>query len=292
MKIDNVIFCASEYYAPFWNIQSRVWKTKFGINPILLLFSNKSLGELNLSEKYGQVIPQTFIEGLPDIIQIQFKKFWYPGLELDKTAIIGDIDQIPLQTDHFLNGLEMVDENAYAHFNYSLCSQMMGIDRNSAGKIYSSRGGYVNGGFDLPGHYHCAKGKYFSKLYFDDQSFEDVINKVISSKRYGMIKQEEQKNLNANIHGTFWVAEEMYTSEHLWYGFKNKTVSGLYLKDYHIWDGKIDRVGRFGRQWNGTNYVYDENKIRNKGYVDIHCHRPYHEQEKALIEVLTKCEMI
>jgi hypothetical protein len=257
-----------------------------------MLFSDKSSSELSLSEKYGQIVPQKFISGLPDIIQIQFKKFWYPSNDPDKTYIIGDIDQIPLQTSHFLSNLDSVDDDAYAHFNYSLCSQMMGIDRSVAGNIYSSRGGYVNGGFDLPGHYHCAKGKYYRDIYFKDKSFEEVIQSVISSNRYGMIKQEEQKNLNMNIHGTFWVAEEMYTSEYLWYAYRSKVIKGLYFKDYHIWDGKIDRVGRFGNQWNGKNYVYDDSKLRNGGYVDIHCHRPYHEQEKSLMEVLEKSQMI
>lgn len=292
MKIDNIVFSCSDFYAPFWEIQSKIWKTKFNIHPICLLHGNSNL---NLSEKYGEVVRFNYDKNFPDVIQLQFRKFHYPTTSPDKTWIVGDIDQIPLQTEHFLSDLDKVDENSYAHFNYTLCAQM----RNMPGEIYLSRGAYVNGGFDLPGHYHCAKGKFYGELYFKDQSFEEVISSVISSKRYGMIKEDAQRNLNKQIHGSFWVAEEMYTSEYLWYGYKKKVVNGLYLKDYHIWDGKIDRVGNLrdssGRwipQWNGQNYVYDENKLRNKGYVDIHCHRPYHEQEKAMMKVLETAGMI
>ena len=171
--------------------------------------------------------------------------------------------------------------------------------RNLSGDVYFNRGSYLNGGFDLPGHYHCAKGKYYNSLYFKNKTFENVLDYIISSNRYGMIKEDAQKNLNKQIHGTFWVAEEMYTSEYLWYGYKRGEIKNLHFKDYHIWNGKIDRVGNLrdaaGRwipQWNGSNYVYDENKLKNKGYVDIHCHRPYFEQEKPMLKILETAQII
>lgn len=294
MKIDKIVFGCSEYYSPFWNIQSKIWKTKFGIEPICLLFGNKS--KCNMSEEYGKIEECQFNSDFPDIIQLQFYKFYRPTLDENCTYIIGDIDQIPLQTEYFLNGLDFISENAYAHFNYTLCAQMrQGITAD----VFLKRGAYVNGGYDLPGHYHCAKGKFYKELYFKNKSFEDVLKYVIESKRYGMIKEDAQRNLNKQIHGSFWVAEEMYTSEYLWYGIRNKVVDSFYGKEYHIWDQKIDRVGNLrdsnGRwipQWNGKNYIFDVNKLKNKGYVDIHCHRPYDEQETAMMDVLKTANMI
>lgn len=286
MKIDKIVFCCSEYYAPFWNIQSQIWKTKFGVDPVCLLFANRM--NCSLSEKYGQVIECAFDRSLPDIIQLQFKKFFHPTTEPDKTWMIGDIDQIPLQTEHFLNNLEAVRDDAYCHFNYTLCGQM----RNLPGEVYLKRGAYVNGGFDLPGHYHCAKGYHYQHLYFKNRPFREVVAEIVASKRYGMVQEDAQRNLTKQIHGSFWVAEEMYTSEHLWYGFKKGTVPELYLKEYHIFDQKIDRVGKMGGQWSGTDYVYDAEKLKNRGYVDIHCMRPYHIQEKPMMKILEIAGMV
>lgn len=288
MKIDKIVFACSEYYSPFWNIQAKIWKTKFNIHPVCLFFGDKT--KHNMSEEYGTVVEQKYDDTLPKIIQIQFSKFFYPTLDENQESVymIGDIDQIPLQTNHFMRDLDLVSQDAYCHFNYTLCAQM----RNLPGKVFIDRGAYVNGGFDLPGHYHAAKAKYYKKLFFQDRSFADVVRYIIDSKRYGMILPDAQKNLNAEIHGSFWVAEEMYTSEHIWYGMKKGVFNGFHGREYHIFDGKIDRVGKYGGQWNGKEYVYDEKKLLMGGYVDIHCHRPYHEQEAPLMEILKKAGMI
>lgn len=286
MKIDNIVFSCSEFYAPFWNIQSKIWKTKFNVNPVCLLFADRT--KCNVSEEYGEVVECKFDPSLPDIIQLQFLKFYHPSTKPEETWMIGDIDQIPLQTEYFLNGLDAVPDDYYCHFNYTLCAQM----RNLPGQVYIDRGAYVNGGFDLPGHYHCAKGKYYKDLYFKDQSFHDLVKKVVDSNRYGMVKEDAQRNLNKAIHGSFWVAEEMYTSEYLWYAYRSKSIGGLHLREYPIFDGKIDRVGKYGGQWNGSDYVYDIDKLKNKGYVDIHCMRPFFVQERPLMRILSEAGMI
>jgi len=289
MKIDKIVFACSEAYSPFWYIQSKIWKTKFNIEPVCLLFGDKT--KLGLSEEFGQIHEMKFDVSLPPIIQIQFSKFFFPTMEPETTWMIGDMDQIPLQTEHFLKDLDKVSPEAYVHFNYTLCAQMRPLPAD----VFLQRGAYVNGGYDLPGHYHCAKGKYYKQLFFQDRSFNEVVKYVVDSNRYGMIKEDAKRNLNPAIHGSFWVAEEMYTSEHIWYGYKKKVFDGFYGKEYHIWDGKIDRVGRMGGQWNGSDYVYDAEKLRKggpNGYVDIHCHRPYHEQEGPLMNVLKIAGMI
>jgi hypothetical protein len=302
MKIDKVLFSCSEAYAPWWGIQSKIWKTKFNIHPVCLLYGDKQ--KCNMSEEYGEVIENRFDTSLPNIIQIQFSKFYYPKNEPDTTWIIGDMDQIPLQTEYFLDGLESISDDAYGNLNYTLTAQMRAGVRpdgfpGMASDAFLKLGGAVNGGYDLPGHYHVAKGKYFESLFFNNKSFEEVLRYVMESKRYGFHTEESQKTLNKEIHGGFWVAEESYTSENIWYGLKKGVIKEFYGKEYHIWNQKIDRVGRLtdsnGRwipQWTGSDYLYDENRLKNKGYVDLHCHRPYHEQEKAMIKILEIAGMI
>lgn len=306
MKLDKVVFGCSEAYSPWWNIQSKIWRTKFNVEPVCLLFGDKK--KCGMSEEYGKVEEMQFDPDLPNIIQIQFCKFFYPQTEPDKTWIIGDIDQIPLQTDYFLNDLPSIPDDAYVHLNYTQTAQMRpfttrkdglsGLDPDAFRKLGPC---VISGaaGFDLPGHYHVAKGHLYEELFFKNKSLKDVIKSVIESKRYGMITPEHLKNLNPTIHGSYWVAEESYTSEHIWYGLRTKKFNGFYGKEYHLWDQKIDRVGNIydqnGRripQWNGTNYIFNEAKLRNKGYMDLHCHRPYHEQEKAMMQVLNIAGMI
>lgn len=293
MKIDKIVFSCSEAYSPWWNIQSRVWRTKFGIEPVCLLYGDKA--KCGMSEEFGSIVEMAFDPSLPHIIQIQFSKFHHPTTDPESTWLIGDMDQIPLQVRHFTEGVDQVPENGYMHFNYTLCGQMRGLN----GEVFKRMGAYVNGGFDLPGHYHAAKGRIYDALYFKGRSFSDVVKEVVESNRYGMVKEDARRNLNPAIHGSFWVAEEMYTSEHLWYGIRKGIVDGFHGKEYHIWDGKIDRVGNLrdsqGRwipQWNGTDYVYDAARLAAGGYVDLHCHRPYHEQEKAMMRILEIAGMV
>jgi hypothetical protein len=335
MKIDKVVFSCSETFSPFWNIQSKVWKTKFGVEPVCLLFGDKK--SCKVSEEYGEVIEQKYDPDLPQIIQIQFSKFYHPKVEPETTWIIGDIDQIPLQTEYFLNDLPNVPDDAYAHLNYTLTAQMRpgirpdgmpGISPDTFLKV----GAYVNGGYDLPGHYHVAKGKLYENLFFRDKSFKEVVQGVIDARRHGMVTEDARNTLNKSIHGDYWVAEEGYTSEQIWYGLKSKRITGGFFgKEYHIFDGKIDRVGngtwfdpngwtetdiknmaesnkttpenivqylkqnnikKRSMQWTGKEYLYDVEKLKNKGYMDIHCYRPYHEQEGPMMRILEIAGMI
>lgn len=92
MKIDKILFCSSELFSPFWNIQSRIWKTKFGIEPVCLLYGSKE--KCGISEEHGQVIECQFDPSLPDIIQLQFSKFFHTTTEPNTTWMTGDIDLV------------------------------------------------------------------------------------------------------------------------------------------------------------------------------------------------------
>jgi hypothetical protein len=286
MKIDKIIFTCSEQFSPFWNLQAQIWKTKMGIEPVCLLFGKKS--NTQVSEEHGKVHEAGFVEGVPTILQITMSKFLFPATEPDTTWLIGDIDMLPLQTSYFTDKIESVSsaENAYAHLNFCGISQSRGVDP----RMFFEKGGNTTGGVDLPGHYHIAKGRMYEKLYSQGRSLADVVRYMVDSRRYGMFDPKVQKHigLDPTIHGTHWCAEEDYTSEILHQHGKAKTVE-FYGACYNNRGERVDRAG-----WNPNTktYYYDPNRLIEKKYVDIHCHRPYHEQEDALKSILAMAGMI
>ena len=50
--------------------------------------------------------------------------------------------------------------------------------------------------------------------------------------------------------------------------------------------------GGWTRQWDGVQYNYDPVKVKDKTYVEIHCHRGYREQEASLMRLLEFAGMI
>ena len=99
MKIDKIIFSCSEEYSDFWNINAQVWKNFLNIEPVCLLFGKKK--NTNMSDEHGQIIEMPILPNLNKLLQLTWSKFWYTKNEPNTTWIIGDIDMIPLQREHF-----------------------------------------------------------------------------------------------------------------------------------------------------------------------------------------------
>jgi hypothetical protein len=315
MKIDKIVFSSSVDYSPFWNIQSRIWKTKFGIEPICLLFGG-SKKQCGMSEEHGTVHEIAFDPTLPPIIQLQFYKFFFPTTEPNKIWMIGDIDLLPLQTDYFLEGLSDVPDTAYCHLNHSHPAQNQGLRTadcvyNDGTPVFLKRGGATTGGYDLPAYYHVAKGSLMGELFFPTNNFAATLKEVIQSNRYGMMGNWHGQV--QGIHGTNWLAEESYTSERIFFGYKRSLFKTFHSKQYaltsqHIsWHGNlIDQNGRWIPQWTGKDYLYDVNRLKHKEYIDIHCWKGkrwaeggpprviegYREQETAMMQILSLAGMI
>ena len=292
MKIDKIAFPCSELFSPFWNIQSRIWKTKLGVHPVFLFYGDKK--KCGLSEEFGDVVELKFDPSLPDIIQLQFSKFYYPSLEPETTWITGDIDLIPLQRDYFVGGIDHVPDDAYLHLNYSLCGRQWGMEP----KRFFARGSRLTGGYDLPAHYHVAKGKLFRDLFFPEHpwDYRAFLNHIISSKRYGMIGAFRTKE-EMPVRGDYWIAEETYTSEILWNHYSRRNFDGFFFRDHnpttHRLEGKYGGAQNlFPVVWNGKDYEYDKDRLRRGEYVEIHCPLPYQPQEEALVRVLTEAGMM
>ena len=59
MKVNRVILSSNnnDLYYPFWNILSKLYKTKFGIEPVLIfLGTEEEKLECGLSDEYGEII--------------------------------------------------------------------------------------------------------------------------------------------------------------------------------------------------------------------------------------------
>jgi len=285
--IDKIVFSCSEYFAPFWNLQAKIWKTRFNIDPVCLYFSDSKEG---MSEEYGEVILCPFDDYLEedagakttDILQITLSKFFHPSTDEDKVWLIGDIDMLPLQTAYFEQGFDRPKHGDYYHFNFTGIMQSAG-DPNGP-NVFMQKGSKTMGGYDLPGHYHLATGKTFKELFFKNKTFKNVLEEIVTSEKYSLA----QVFSSEDIHKKHWCAEECYTSEKIAEGIQSGKISFGY-KAYDNRRQRIDRVS-FNRE-NKTYTGVDEKLLKSGMYVDIHCHRPYHDQEDSLLQILNTVDV-
>ena len=258
-----------------------------GVEPVCLYFSDTKDG---MSEEYGEVIlketdPQFGDDG--DIIQITMSKFWHPTTEPDTTWFIGDIDMLPLNKEYFLSG-EKIKDGIYAHLNFS--GVLQGYQPNDIGNganIFAQHGSKTMGGFDLAGHYHLATGKTFKDVIFQDKRLEDSLREIVFGDRYG-----NRDAVSKDIHKKYWCAEENYTTEKIHEACIQRQDTKLGAQIYDNVTQRIDRAYWQQEQKKYTHPIHSlEDDIENK-FVDIHCHRPYHEQEEHMMHLLEKSNMI
>ncbi len=280
MKIDKVIFTMSEQYSPFWNIVSRVYKTYLNIEPVGFFFGKKTNTDIN--EDYGIVNEISFDLNFPKLIQLTWFKFWYTSQEPDITWLIGDIDMLPLQRFWFTENIKDVPEDFYIHLNPTICALLIGKDPST----WELHGSYTQGGADLCGHYHVAKGSIFKKALNLNNNFLDDIHLITKDHKYGL------GNLVSHWPKTedklLWCAEENYSSEVLFQNVKKGAISyqGFSFDHSHY---KIDK---HYFQENTSTYNCSQERLAKNNYIDIHCSSPYSKQESALINVLKWANII
>lgn len=117
MKIDKVIMSCDDkrYYLDFWPLVSKVWKLRFNIHPVLILFGDKNA--LDVSEEYGTVVEFNINKKALIHIQTLWARYWYPKTEPDTTWIISDIDMFPISKKYFIDSIKDVDNNAFINLN-------------------------------------------------------------------------------------------------------------------------------------------------------------------------------
>lgn len=285
MKIDKVLFACSEgaEYSPFWNVQAEIYRKHLGIEPICLLYGKKA--NTNMSEEHGTIIEMETDPAFPWSVQLTWSKFDYPTREPDTTWLIGDIDLVPLQRAHFIDKLVNIPDTAYVHLNPSGISQARlgcfdGFLTHGPERRAKDQG--ISGGADLPGHYHVAKGKAF-EIFTQGRTFMDQVKHIVTSDRFGMgvMSNQPKSQIKDNPYWYYWCAEECYTSEILWTALKTGMIN--FVPIYYNNGNGTDRINRDAFT---TDYQYDPQKVAGKGFVDIHCARPYEKQREALARIL------
>lgn len=261
MIIDKVLFSCSEGYSDFWNIVSKIHKTKFNVEPVCLLFGD--IKNTNMTEEYGKIIQYPYIDYLPKVLQVTWSKFFYTKLEPETTWMIGDIDQLPLNKFWFTDNIKNIEDDCYIHLNSSECAESKGVPMD----------GWLRGECDLPAHYHVAKGKTFNEFLNLEGSLEEQVLNIVQNK-IGTL--DNLKKID-NHTGFFWCEEERVSSKRLLDKLKTNKIKTF---TYNNVESKIDR-GRYDFQKN--DYRYSLEKLKNKGYIDIHCSRPF-ESTRAQIE--------
>lgn len=285
MNIDKIVFSCSPYFAPFWNLQSKIWKTKMGVHPVCLYFSDTKEG---MSEEYGDVIlketdPRFGEEG--DVIQVTMSKFWHPTTEDDTVWMIGDIDMLPMQTSYFLDGYKKPAHGEYLHLNLSGIFQSYGVGI----EVFQKFGSKTMGGLDFAGHYHVATGKTYRDVIFQEKTIQNALEEIVFGNRYG----NRDGAAAQKIHKNFWCAEENYTSEKIYEALATNKLKFM-GKEYHNIQNRIDRAF-----WNSAIRKYyhpscqlNDDDLSSGRFVDIHCHRPYDEQEEHMMYLLKKANMV
>lgn len=117
MKIDLVIHSSDSnpFYLDFWPLVSRVWKEKFGLEPILLYIDENH--DIPIDDTYGKVVKYKPIAGVPQYLQCLWIRYWYPSEVPEKVCMISDIDMFPISKRYFIDQIASVPDDKYVHLN-------------------------------------------------------------------------------------------------------------------------------------------------------------------------------
>lgn len=275
MKIDKVIFSTSERFSVFWNLNAQVWKTKFNIEPVCLLFGNKR--NTDMSEEYGEVIEVPILPEFPELIQITWGKFYWPIYEPDTTWLIGDIDMYPLAKDWFTTNIEHVPNDYYAHLDADGITQLNGTEFTWANKIITAANQQDRGhGTNLPAHYHCAKGSVMKIALEHSGSFNEELHHIVHSKFYN--GERAYRECDPIDQHNLWCAEELRSTRAIRRSILEGKVkfTGFSLRN-GIGNVDGDRLDKSTYDEHGdiSEYVYKMDRLISGKYKDLHCIRPF-----------------
>ena len=258
MKIDKVIMSCDDkrYYLDFWPLVSKVWKQKFNIHPVLILFGDKK--ELNVSEEFGTVIEFKTDPNILSHIQGQWARYWYPITEPDTTWLISDIDMFPVSKEYFINSLVSVRNDAYINLN-------------------------ANGDY-FPACYNGGTGKTFKEVLELSDTWEESIAQIhTKSKEVNYTHTPESFDVYEpnSIPMANWGIDESFSCEKI---KKFADRSRIVI---------VPRPGGFcQRRLDRSSWKLEENKVLSEWYNDCHSVRPYNSGHKfdidKLVELLVK----
>lgn len=282
MKIDKILFSLSDHpdYQGFWELQAKIWKEHMGIEPVCLFFPKDQNG-YRPSEEHGLVIEQEIDPAVPWSLQLTMSKFHFPETEPDTTWLIGDIDMLPLQRDYFTAHLQDIPDHCFVHLNAGGLSCVR-LGRNEG---FVQGGSTHEGGCDLPGHYHVAKGSAFARVINRGLSLKQLVQEIVDADTHGMGPDAKRVGArpNPDEYWYYWCAEESRTSQLIWAAMKAGQCD--FRPSYYHNGHNHDRINRDSYDEN-AGYRENREKLRSGGFVDIHCARPFPKQAAQLQSIL------
>lgn len=257
MKIDKVIFTIDDnpHYFGFWSSISKHYKLRMNMIPKLFILGN----DIDISKydtTYGEIEVVQPLEDIPTIIQSLMAKFYFTKTEPNTTWMIGDLDLYPLQQHHFKETIENIDDDKYIHLN-----------------PYAYTIDWRNRFEGLAGYFHVAKGSVFIDELKLHRSFEEIINEIYRSNKYGIKFYNlgaRPESKQASKDWGWFCCEEMYTGELL----RNS--------DKLIEIPPKNRYTRLDRSF----MVYNLNDIKLGRYIDFHAPRPYEEHSNIIESII------
>jgi hypothetical protein len=222
MKIDLAIHSSDSnpFYLDFWPLVSKVWKQKFGIEPLLVYIDENH--DIPIDETYGKVIKMKPIPDVPMYLQCQWVRFWIPSQFPDKVCLLSDIDMFPVSKRYFLDQIKEISDEKYVHLN-----------------PYHQF---------IPVCYHLAKGETFSRVLRLHSSWEDSI-RHLHSKNLGHDCTADAPNNPILKDKPNWGAEEEYVTQII-RNYSNQSIF-VFLKRSH------DRLDRSMWKWTPTQIQND-----------------------------------
>lgn len=257
MQIKNVILATdtNPTYFQFWNPISKIWKTKFNINPVLVfLGTEQDRQRCELTEEYGTIFIQPPVPGIPTAWSATWSLFYYTQFFPDDVCLIMGIDQIPLSTMFIKDKIEKLDENSYVMYIADAYDGPGDIWKQTPHNREIGR---------FPTAYHAAKGKLFKEIYNFESTFAEEINKLnsIDSLPYSTSSSLPVK----------WGIDESYASLKLREYYQktpnNKIVSLNLISE--LSKKRIDRSNL-----NGVFSDDTKKKLQEGYYVEAHMPRP------------------
>lgn len=246
MKIDRVIVVLNnnKNYVSFWNVFSKIWKTKFKVTPTLMFVgTDDELKENDLSQKYGEIIR---LEPLSEVVldssldwSVTWALFYGPTLFPEEVCMTSGIDQLPL-SDKFIASISEDSKESY---------------------IVGFAGAYRDIPNIFPSSHHVALGKTFKEMYEIEDDWHSEIRKVFNTRsRY------------TRLSGNYWGLDEAYSSERLLDSNSDKIVyKDIFHSDWVPY--RLDRGGILS---------YDVEKLKSGFYTELHAPRPYEKYEQYL----------
>lgn len=252
MKIDRVLFCLNDNqtYTKFWNINSKIWKTKFNIIPTLIYVGEEEDIQKNkLSNEYGDILilpkySKDLCKGSVRQWYITWALFYGATKFPDDICMTSGLDQIPLSTV-FLEKIEDIKEDKY---------------------IVGFADAY--GRKDLfPSSHHVGKGSIFKEKYEILDDWYEEIERIYQSRNLYKFH---------NLHDDYWGLDEAFSSDFL--VKKSEDVHFINNFFHVVWNSRrIDRA---------HGLTYDLKKLEDGWYTELHSPRPYELYRQQIDQII------